>query len=317
MTLAEQYDIYLDRISNRKRRPVKGATLAAYQSFWRTWIGPQLGKLPLKSIENGVMRQFVSHLVQNKLSAASIGNITQVVKGIIASATDENGNELYPRKWNSDYIDLPILDKKTQNTPTIDSKGVEKAIFEASSPYTLLFALLAASGLRINEALALRVGLGQKSSYWDPEGSKLVIQTALYRGVEQSPKTTAGVREVDLAPELNEYLKAADGLGQTGEYMFRGKDGGPMPVNTAYDAKNKLGLPGFHAFRRFRITHLENKEVPRGLAMWWTGHSGRDVHESYIKLDKDIAARKEWVVKAGLGFELLKARKDEAKAEAA
>ena len=38
--------------------------------------------------------------------------------------------------------------------------------------------------------------------------------------------------------------------------------------------------------------------------MFWTGHAGRDVHDGYVKLGKEIEARKTWAFKAGLNFEL-------------
>ena len=47
-------------------------------------------------------------------------------------------------------------------------------------------------------------------------------------------------------------------------------------------------------------------DVPRGLAMFWTGHAAGDVHANYIKLGKDIKARRDWAEKAGIGFELPK-----------
>ncbi len=73
-----------------------------------------------------------------------------------------------------------------------------------------------------------------------------------------------------------------------------------------YDVADRIGVPGYHSFRRFRITHLENMGVPRGMAMFWTGHASRNVHETYIKFERDLQARKEWCEKAGLGFEIPK-----------
>ena len=38
--------------------------------------------------------------------------------------------------------------------------------------------------------------------------------------------------------------------------------------------------------------------------MFWTGHAKKDIHDGYVQLDKDIAARKDWAIRAGLGFML-------------
>ena len=174
----------------------------------------------------------------------------------------------------------------------------------ASTPHSSPF--LPLSGLRINEALALKMGSDAESSYWSPRQSKLVIRKGLYRGQEQSPKTVAGVREVDLAPRINDYLISCLKDRPPGDFLFTNHNGGPLCLQSVYDAKKELGLPGLHSFRRFRITHLEKMDVPRGLAMFWTGHAAGDVHANYIKLGKDIKARKDWAEKAGIGFELPK-----------
>ena len=304
MKVRDQWEVFILQLKIRTRRPCKPATIAAYESFWRVWIEPHLGNMDLSKLENGAMRQFVSVLTQAKLSPASIVNIIQVVKGIVASAVDSNGNEKYARTWNNDFMDLPIIVKEDQETPILDAGAVQGAILEASGQYAPLFALLAATGLRINEALALKMGSHPESSYWSPRQSKLVIRKGLYRGQEQSPKTVSGVREVDLAPRINDYLISCLKDRAPGDFLFTNHNGGPLCLQSVYDAKKELGLPGLHSFRRFRITHLEKMDVPRGLAMFWTGHAAGDVHEIYIKMGKDIKARKDWAEKAGIGFEL-------------
>lgn len=302
MTVAEQYKIYLKKLTTRYRRPIKGSTLAAYQSFWLNWIEPVLGNMEVENVENGALRQLVSRMVEMGMAPASVASVVNCVKGIVASAVDYNGNELYPRKWNGSFIDAPPIG--VQNAPIITSEAVSKAILDAPSRYTPLFALLAASGVRISEALALKMRPHPNSSYWDYDKSKIVIRKALFRGKEQSPKTTAGTREVDLAPEINEYLHVK--ITHLFDYMFVDKYGEPLKLRPIYDVTEKVGIPGLHSFRRFRLTHLENMGVPRGLCLFWAGHAARNVHDGYVRLDKDIKARKEWCVRAGLGFELPK-----------
>jgi integrase len=303
MTVEEQYKIWIERLATRKRNPVKGATLATYQSCWRKWVAPILGRKDLSEIENGAMKRLVAKLAGTGLSPASIAVVTNIVKGIVSSAIDENGNERYPRRWNTDFIDAPLVIPKDQNAPSITSLEASTAIATASGQYAPLFALLAGSGCRISEALALKIEESPSSSFWDPGRALLVIRTALWRGTEQTPKTQAGVREVDLAPALNAYLALQEAPYACGTYLFTGTQH-PLNLHLAYDAIRKAGIPGFHSFRRFRITHLENMGVPRGLVLFWTGHAGRDVHDRYVRLGDDVTARKYWAQKAGLGFDL-------------
>src|SRR4029077_2619824 len=232
MTTHEQYRVFIETLQTRKRRPVKGATIAAYESYWKNWIQPHLGSRDLAYIENGTTRKFAAPLAAAGLSPASIAGITGCLKLIISSAVDENGNEVYPRKWNNDFIDAPILDPQAQKAPALTSQQVTEAISSAPSTYAPLFALLAASGLRIGEAMALKAGPDPSSSYWDPRQSKIVIRKALFRGEEQAPKTAAGIREIDLAPQVNEFLLECE-MPQNG-FLFANSIGGAVAQRTLY-----------------------------------------------------------------------------------
>jgi len=303
MTFETQAELYMKSIQTRRRKPVRSSTMKVYQSYLDSRILPKLGRFDVRDVENGVVREFIASLTS--LSPATVNLIFKVIKAVVSSAVDKNGNELYPRKWNSDFIDLPMIDKTTQDTPTLTSEKVTQAVLTASGQYRAMFCLLAASGLRIGEALALQDGPGDgHGSYWDANRGILHVKTCLVDGeVQNTPKTDASIRQVDLAPEINEYLKQA-GLPLTG-FLFRNNEGGPVRIGTAYRSLERAGISeGFHAFRRFRITHLETQGVPRGLSMFWTGHQARDVHEGYIKIGQDLQTRQDWARRAGIGFQL-------------
>jgi hypothetical protein len=46
----------------------------------------------------------------------------QVVKMVVASAVNEQGDEVYPRNWNHEFIDMPVVEKDKQNTPSFSSE---------------------------------------------------------------------------------------------------------------------------------------------------------------------------------------------------
>ena len=109
------------------------------------------------------------------------------------------------------------------------------------------------------------------------------------------------MREVDLSPDLNTFL--AQHLPSEG-LLFRSATGGIVRLMTAYDHIEKLGIPGFHSFRRFRVTRLRKTGIPEGLIQFWTGHAGKSITDRYDKISLDVAARKQFAVQAGLGFQL-------------
>jgi integrase len=90
------------------------------------------------------------------LSAKTIVNYSQVVKLVVASAVDSDGEQIYPRKWNHDFIGLPIVKKENQHRPTVTETELGEVQAGAKERCAIIFALLAGTGLRIGEALALK-----------------------------------------------------------------------------------------------------------------------------------------------------------------
>jgi integrase len=73
-----------------------------------------------------------------------------------------------------------------------------------------LIALLAGSGMRVGEALAIGMPGG---NVWDPEAGTITVRATLVRGrLQEAPKTEAGNRVVDLHPELNTFLRSHFGV---------------------------------------------------------------------------------------------------------
>jgi len=329
MKFRDQAAIYIREIQTRRREPVRAATVRIYQSYLDAHILPQIGYMSTELITNGNMKGFVSYLNSQKLAPSTVNAIFNLVKAVISSEVDENGDEVNPRKWNPDFLDLPIVNKADQSAPIVTPDQIQEALRAAEtqdSQLAALVVLLASSGLRIGEALALRghestdygyvaPGSGDVPelvslkgtygfSYWDPETGIIHVKSTLVKGkVSPEPKTSAGNREIDLHPDVNEYLKR-DGLPTAG-FLFQSRDKSRVRIETLYDQFEALGLTdGFHAFRRFRATHLESQNVPRSLTRFWLGHSGKDITDRYIQIGKDITIRRDWALKAGIGFQL-------------
>jgi hypothetical protein len=92
--------------------------------------------LPLASITNGTLKDLVTNMSAAGLSAKTIINYSQLVKLVVASAVDEKtGEPLFPRKWNHDFVDMPVLGK--QHQPTVGSElGIEVWIGDAAKIQT-------------------------------------------------------------------------------------------------------------------------------------------------------------------------------------
>jgi integrase len=135
--------------------------------------------------------------------------------------------------------------------------------------HVVLFSLLAATGLRVGEALALR------STDFGPDCRVLHVRRSVWRGPEQEPKTSNAVRVVDipevLARELRDYVSTTNGL------LFATADGRPLQQRNVLRILHGRKQVGFHAFRRFRLTWLRKNSVPKDLERYWMGHAPEEV----------------------------------------
>ena len=101
----------------RKRKPVAPSTIDDWERILRNWLNPNLGSLPLSEVNNAAVKGLVAVMSGAGLSPKTIDNYAGVVKMVVASAVDQEGEEVYPRKWNHQFIDMPIVERSKQNTP--------------------------------------------------------------------------------------------------------------------------------------------------------------------------------------------------------
>jgi len=73
------------------------------------------------------------------------------------------GQSQYPHKWNHDFIDIPVI--KKQNQPTFTPEQVEQTIAVANERESVFYALLAGVGMRIGEALAIKIGFATNNMH--------------------------------------------------------------------------------------------------------------------------------------------------------
>src|SRR5579863_8934853 len=102
LTIQSAADAWLHTLETRKRRPAKPATLHTLRSYVRAHVSPHLGNHEIATFGNAEMRDFVTHLAGKKLAPKTILEVSNAVRQIVASVVDANGDEVFPRKWNSD-----------------------------------------------------------------------------------------------------------------------------------------------------------------------------------------------------------------------
>jgi len=302
-TFSRQAEWFLDYLEHRTRRPVAPSTLETWRSAVDKWLTPNIGKLPLSEINNAVAKSLVAKLVESGLSNKSVTNIFGLAKMIVASAVNDEGEEIFPRKWNHDFIQVPIVDGTEQHKPTVSAENITAMLANTEDKQLrMLIILAAASGLRLGEILGLSI------SNISEDGTVLTIVEKAYRSdVHNFLKTKNGKRLVDLTPEVGQLLR--EYIGKRTGLLFATKKGKPLSQSNIlrrqlHPLQEKLEIQtcGAHAFRRFRITHLRKNLTPDGLVQFWAGHNGRTITDGYDKVKDDVEFRKQVCKSVGLGF---------------
>src|ERR1019366_3085285 len=124
-------------------------------------------------------------------------------KMVVASAVNENGEQIHTRKWNHEFIDLPVVDKNKQNAPSIAGDIMTGLAVWKKKRERMLFILCGAAGLRIGEALGLEI-----DKHISPDFLTISIeQKVRHCKVEGRLKTMSALRKVDLHPAIAAMLQ--------------------------------------------------------------------------------------------------------------
>ena len=165
---------------------------------------------------------------------------------------------------------------------------------EVPAKWRPLFELLAATGLRISEA----VGLRWSDLVLEGDAPYLQVRRAIVKGVTVAPKSRHGARLIPLAPELAAALRAHRPREAAGDaFVFPGRDGGASDQGSLrrrvlVPAAARAGLTGvgFHTLRHTCASMLiESGLSPLRLQRWMGHHSPAFTLETYGHLiDGDL-----------------------------
>jgi integrase len=250
-----------------------------------------LGELPLSAVDNNAMKGLVKKLHDKKLAPKTIVEIVKVPKLVVASLK-ANGEEVYKRTWNHDYMDLPIVDPEDQNSEAFTPEGMTQILCAASElatkkPKNVLYWLsliVGGLGLRIGEALAIKVrdSIGcphckalkprkcQHGSTFSEDCRILHVRQSVYAKKLKAPKTKNGIRDVDVPEALAKVLRQYVAGKKSGTLLFKSRKGNPLQQRNInrdwlHPLLEKVGLRKAERWRdkngRRRVRCLEGSGV--------------------------------------------------------
>lgn len=168
---------------------------------------------------------------------------------------------------------------------------LRRLLAEIPAQWRPLFELLASTGLRISEAIALRV----MDTQLDTAPSCVHVRRAIVDGQLTAPKSRHGRRTIPISMELADRLRRlAAGRGET-ELLFRGAHGAALrPGNLRYrvliPAAERAEVPWarFHTLRHTCAAMLIDAGAsPLRLQRWMGHHSAAFTLDTYGHLLQD------------------------------
>ena len=261
----------------------KYATQKHYRFMLDFYLVPTFGKSPLGEITREWVQSFLAAKLQAGLSWKTVKLIRQALGRVLSSAED----------WG--YIDHNAALKTKLPRRPIDNNP--KAILTPSQitqlrdllrePAHSIATLLALTGLRIGELLALR---------WkrvDLNARTLRIAETVYDGHFDTPKTQRSARVIPLGSETCNVLvtlRQAQSHPDPDELVFHTATGEPLNRHNLLrrhlrPACQKLGLNGigWHSLRHAHATFLNAAGAPLGTVQALLGHaSSETTREIYL-----------------------------------
>jgi hypothetical protein len=99
--------------------------------------------------------------------------------------------KIYPRKWNHEFMDMPVVVKAKQNTPCFSAEVMSGLATWKKERERMVLSLCGAAGLRIGEALGLEI-----DKHISPDFLTISIeQEARHGKVEERLKTASALRK--------------------------------------------------------------------------------------------------------------------------
>ena len=303
-TFRAQAKAYLQWVQTRDREPIKDAS--SIEAALNKWILPAIGDLPLADVHNITVKPLVDRM-KKALAARTVNKYVEYIGQIVASLKNgRTGEPIHRRTWDRSVMDLPIVNPKRQHRPALRLDAINTLVSGSTGDEQVLYVLLAATGMRISEALAL------ETKRFVNDSRTIVVSQQVDRDMPRIVrylKTDAGTREVDLSTEVAEYLRAF--VSGTNGLLFETRNGTPYLHNNLEQRwltprLQAMGIDekgmGFHAFRRFRKTWLRGERCQEDINNFWMGHQPETMSELYSRMEFELERRLDEAERVGVGF---------------
>ena len=245
------------------------------------------GRTPLAAITAQDVKRYAAECVEKGLARNTVRLRIAPVKALLATAHEEGLIRANPAAGLR--LGRTVAAAPVKETRALSKEEVVRMLAEVPERYRVLFELLAQTGLRISEALALTkadIDFGRR---------RLRVERRLAHGELDAPKTRYGLRQVPLSPGLARQLWTRLATAENDALVFATPTGRPLDRSKLYAvaraAATRAGIEwpvGLHTLRHTCATIMFRRGVPKEAIRRLLGHHSWDFTAgTYLHLDDD------------------------------
>ena len=259
-------------------------------------------------MDNLSVKPLVEKMCSSGLKPRTVNKYIEHVKQAVESLKNANGEPIHNRKWDAETMDLPVVEHAEQKRPSLKTSAISELIKASSAQEQALYVLLAATRMRVSEALAVEI------RHFTNDGRTINIEQQVQKDsprIVKYLKTAAAKRQVDLHSNIAEYLQRY-AAGKSG-LLFHTANGTPHLYGNLEDRwltprLTKMELDeegmGWHSFKRFRKTWLRGRRCLEDINNFWMAHKPKSMSELYSHLHEELQVRLDEAERVGFGFSL-------------
>lgn len=287
---------WIETYDGRTARGVRPGTLRDYRRALGldadgepTGVGAiaHFGRMPLASIRAQDVKAYATRVAARGVARNTVRLAVAPVKALLATAHEEGLIRANPAAGLR--LGRVVAASAVKETHALTEEELVRVLGEVPEQYRLLAELLAQTGLRISEALALT------KADLDFGRRRLSVSRRLYEGALDEPKSRHGVRRVPLSPGLAQRLWKALATEEDDALVFGDAERRPLDRTSLYRvvhaAGQRAGIEwsvGLHTFRHSCASIMFRRGVPKEAIRRLLGHHSWDFTAgTYVHLDDD------------------------------
>jgi integrase len=250
----------------------KASTQHGYKTVLNVHVLPAWKAWRLRDIERLAIQQWVADKFRQRTGWQTVRNAWVLLSSILETAVEYAYLQANPARG----VKFPQKGLK-EKPAIIAGEDLARLLKQLDEPSRTMVSLIAATGLRIGELLALRW------SALDLEGGTLAVRESVFEGKFQPPKTLKAVRTIPLGRHAVGTLRSHHArVTRTApeDLVFGNGSGKPLREskllrNVLQPAAEKAGLGRvtWHQFRHIHSSLLNDLKVPVKIAQEQLGHA--------------------------------------------